>query len=58
MYEMANMATTWVEVQWTFVVRFNVTHNEGQTIIILKDIIEKKYESWNIIMTNFYNYVL
>jgi hypothetical protein len=41
MYEMANMATTWVEVLWTFIVKFNVTHNEGQTITILKDIKEK-----------------
>jgi hypothetical protein len=41
MYEMANIATTWVEVQWTFIVKFNVTHNKRQTITILKDIKEK-----------------
>jgi hypothetical protein len=41
MYEMANMATTWVEDQWTFIVRFSVEHSEGQTITILKDIKEK-----------------
>jgi hypothetical protein len=67
MYEMANMATTWVEVQWTFIVKFNVTHNERQTITILKDIKKKIWvmEDYNdkflqlcVIMSNWLDNIL
>jgi len=43
-FEIARLATTWDELEWAFISRFNEVWNEGQVVVVLHYAKQKKYE--------------